>query len=76
MLLHAIERIFLYFSSGVPAELYPFWGQQKWAAKINKWLLNKMLRKLSFLKQKTPWVGEEGGGGGDKRKKKPFLGKY
>ena len=55
MLLHAIERIFLYCSSGVPAELYPFWEQQNsWAAKINKWLMNKMVGNLSFHKQKTP----------------------
>ena len=35
MLLYAIERIFLYCSSGVPAELYPFWGQQNsWQQKL------------------------------------------
>ena len=55
MLLHAIERIFLYCSSGVPAESYPFCGQQNsWAAEINKWLMNKMLGNLSFHQQKTP----------------------
>ena len=44
-------KIFRAIGSGVPAELYPFLGNKSGQQKIDKWLINKMIRKLSLPTQ-------------------------
>ena len=53
-------KIFRAIGSGVPAELYPFLGNKSGQQKIDKWLINKMLRKLSLPTQTKETVCRRG----------------